>query len=378
MKVILDVDALAPPLTGIGRYTLELVRGLQRSERIEDVRFYSLGRWIEDIESLLQRDNSVSNLRRHVPFRRFARWGYRCLSDWRFRQQITHVADYVYHAPNYRLLSFPGKSVVTIHDLSFIRHPEFHPQERAIFWQREVADVMVRTNYVITDSEFQRSEIMQLLNVEADKVSAVHLGVDPTFNKYDEGACKSVIAKYGLRYKSFCLVVATVEPRKNFTRLLEAFQRLPIEMRLEFPLAIAGDKGWLSDDIHTVITRLVEKGEAFGLGYVDEADLPLIYASAAMFVYPSLYEGFGLPVLEAMASGTAVLSSNTSSIPEIAGDACCLVDPYSVDAIEEEWRLLLDDEFKRTALEVAGLQRASLFTWEKCIDKTIDIYTRLS
>ena len=377
MKVILDVDSLAPPLTGIGRYTLALARGLQRSERVENVKFFSLGRWVDDVEGLLHQGTSISTIRRHVPFRRFARWGYRCLSEWRFRQQIAQVKDYVYHAPNYRLLSFPGKSVVTIHDLSFIRHPEFHPKERALFWQREVGGVVARAGHVITDSEFQRAEIIQLLGVDADKVSAVHLGVDPSFHWYAEDACNLVMEKYGLRYKSYCLVVATVEPRKNFVRLLEAFERLPVSMRKAFPLAIVGAEGWLSDDIHAAIVHLVEKGQAVRLGYVEEFDLPKLYAAATMFIYPSLYEGFGLPVLEAMACGTAVLSSNTSSIPEVAGDACYLVDPYSVDEIADGWRILLDNAARRTTFEVAGLQRAGLFSWDRCIDQTINVYSRL-
>ena len=133
----------------------------------------------------------------------------------------------------------------------------------------------------------------------------------------------------------------------------------------------------MSEDIHAAIVHLVEKGQAVRLGYVEEFDLPKLYAAATMFIYPSLYEGFGLPVLEAMACGTAVLSSNTSSIPKVAGDACYLVDPYSVDKIADGWRILLDNAARRTTFEVAGLQRAGLFSWDRCIDQTINVYSRL-
>ncbi len=377
MKVILDVDALAPPLTGIGRYALALARGLQSSERIKEVKFFSLGRWVDDVESLLSQNSSLSALRRHVPFRRCVRWAYRRLSEWKFRQQTHQIADYIYHAPSYSLLSFPGKSVVTIHDLSFVRHPEFHPQERAMFWQSEVKSIVARADHIITDSEFQRTEIVELLGVDAHKVTAVHLGVDPSFQKYDESACVGVMAKYGLRYNAYCLVVATIEPRKNFIRLLAAFERLPNTLRKSFPLAIVGDKGWLSDDIHASIERLVKEGEAMRLGYVAEGDLPKLYAAATMFVYPSLYEGFGLPVLEAMACGTAVLSSNVSSIPEVVGDAGLLVNPYSIDEIEKGWITLLEDKVARASFETLGLQQASQFSWDKCINETIDVYKRL-
>ena len=376
MRVILDVDAIRPPLNGIGRYALALARGLQKSDQVEDVRFFSYGRWIDDVEDLAK-EHTISLLRRGVPFRRLARWGYRHVSEWRFRRQANHFAKYVYHSPSYRLMPFSGMSVVTVHDLSFIRHPEFHPRERALHWQRELVDVVARAGHLVTDSEFSRREIIELLNVDADFVSAVHLGVDPTFQPYAKEACVDVMARYRLRHKGYSLVVATIEPRKNFVRLLQAFELLPVETRRAFPLAIAGDKGWLSEAVHAAFARLAEKGEAMRLGYVAEEDLPILYAAAAMFVYPSLYEGFGLPVLESMACGTAVLTSNAGAMLEVAGDACLLADPYSPVAIADGWRVLLSDNAKRTALEEAGLRRARLFSWNQCVDRTIDVYARL-
>lgn len=376
MKVILDVDAISPPLTGMGRYTLELARGLLRAERVTDARFFTLGRWVDDPESLL-RVGAVAALRRNIPFRRQARWGYRHFNQWRFRRQIGQMTDYIYHAPNNNLMVFPGAAVVTVHDLSFLRHPEFHLRERVDFWQREIPKTVARASHIITDSEFSRGEIMELLGVSADRVSAVHLGVDAAFRPELEQDCAAVLSKYGLRYKRYSLIVATIEPRKNFQRLLQAFESLPTQLRKEFPLAVAGDKGWLSEEIHATIVRLVSQGEAVKLGFVAEADLPMVYSGAAVFAYPSLYEGFGLPVLEAMACGAAVLSSDCSSIPEVAGEACLLVDPYSTESIAAGLYTLLSDEAARQNYEQTGLIRAGAFSWNNCVNQTIDVYEKL-
>ena len=208
-------------------------------------------------------------------------------------------------------------------------------------------------------------------------VNAVHLGVEPKFRVYSEQDCQASLDKYGLAFKAFNLVVATVEPRKNFKRLLKAFQSLPVAVRKAYPLAVVGDKGWLSDDIHQMIATLENGNEAVSLGYVDELDLPKLYSAAAIFVYPSLYEGFGLPVLEAMASGIAVLTSNTTSIPEVAGDACVLVDPLSIEDITDKWLDLLESDECRKMMSSKGQERAKLFSWEACIQNTIDVYSKL-
>jgi alpha-1,3-rhamnosyl/mannosyltransferase len=221
--------------------------------------------------------------------------------------------------------------------------------------------------HIITVSEFQRQEIIDLLDVKTEKISVVYLGVEPKFKVYSEAACKATLDKYNLQYKHYSLVVSTIEPRKNSLRLLEAFESLPKEVRLSYPLVIVGDKGWRSADIHKRITQLVKKEEAMHLGYVDEQDIPMLYSAALVFLYPSLYEGFGLPILEAMASGTTVLSSNRTSMPEVAGKACLLVDPYSVQEISDGWQRLLEDKVLRTKLVDAGLKRSKMFSWQQCM-----------
>jgi glycosyltransferase involved in cell wall biosynthesis len=378
MRVLLDVDAIAPSLTGIGRYVLALARGLQQSQRIDKVDFFTAGRKVDNVDSLLLSDRPMASLRRCIPPTRRVRQLYRLYSDWKFRTW-THAHNYdIYHSPSYRLAPFKGKSVVTFHDLSFERHPGFHPPDRSRFWQEEVRSVVKRATHIIADSEFTRQEIVDLLGVSPTMVTTIHLGVDNQFRDYDESECLDVLSKHGLSYNAFCLVVATIEPRKNFERLLRAFEMLPTDVRRSYPLVVAGGEGWLSASNHAAIDQLAHRGELVKLGYVAEADLPKLYAAAAVFVYPSLYEGFGLPVLEAMASGTAVLSSKSSSIPEVAGDACLLVDPYSVEEISDGLRQMLDNPERRSQWAQAGLVRAREFTWQKCVDQTIDIYEKLT
>ncbi len=378
MRVLLDVDAIAPPLTGIGRYALALARGLQQSRRIDKVDFFAVGRKVNRIEDLLREEQFLVKLKRHVPATRVVRKLYHLASKLQFKSQINYSRYNVFHSPNYRLMPFKGRTVSTFHDLSIERFPEFHPPERLVIWHKEIRPVVERVSHLIADSEFIRQEIIELLGVSPERITAIHLGVDNAFRSYNEYECHDALVRYGLRHGEFCLAVATIEPRKNFLRLLKAFELLPPELRKAYPLAIAGAKGWLNDDIHDAIGRLVAQGAVIRLGYIAESDLPKLYASAAVFAYPSLYEGFGLPVLEAMASGTAVLSSKSSSIPEVAGDACLLVDPYSVEEISDGLRQMLDNPERRSQWAQAGLVRAREFTWQKCVDQTIDVYEKLT
>lgn len=379
MKLLFDIDALVPPLTGIGHYTTQLLKGLQESDSISELKLIRNG-YIVEPEVHGQKENTLQSARvvaRRLPFQPLLRWSYQTYRTMRFWQRSAEFKDYIYHAPNYSLLPFQGRSVVTIHDLSFIRHPEFHPSDRVNYWRKHIHRVVQRADHIITDSEFQREEIINVFGVEPDNVSAIHLGVSKNFRAYSIDDCEATLTENGLRYKQFCLVVATVEPRKNFERIVRAFESLPEKLQDTYPLVIVGDKGWLSDGIHQSIERLVKKNHAKRLGYLPDEALWRLYASATVFVYPSLYEGFGLPVLEAMASGTAVLSSNNSSIPEVAGEACVLVDPYSVAQIAEEWRDMLSDEIKRAHHISLGLKRAKMFTWGKCVAETINVYKNL-
>lgn len=377
MNVVLDVDPISPPLTGIGRYTLELARGLAADKRVENVRFFSYGRWVDNPETLLEPDRAAVALRRSIPFRSLARRVYRGLNGWRFMRQMRHLPGYVYHSPNYSLLPFNGPAVVTVHDLSIIRHPGFHPRERVEFLGRELPLALSRAACVVTDSEFVRDELEELFSFPKSRSQSVPLGVDPSFRARSEAEVTATLERFGLRYRAYVLVVATLEPRKNLMRLLQAFASLPDELRRSFPLVLAGMRGWHVSEIREEIDKRVAAGEAIPLGFVDEADLPNLYSGAALFAFPSLYEGFGLPALEAMAAGTPVVASAVSSLPEVVGDAAAMVDPLSVESIAEGLRGLMTSESRRAELARLGLARAAQFTWRRCVERTVDVYQRV-
>lgn len=375
MNVVLDVDPISPPLTGIGRYTLELARGLRADHRVRELRMFCRGRWIEDPERLLEAGSAAAAIRRAVPFRSLARTIYRSLNGRRFGSQMAKLPDCVYHSPNYTLMPYNGPSVVTVHDLSIVRHPEFHPRERVEFLSRELPKALSQAACVLTDSDFVRTELAEIYGLPASRSRTVYLGVDTNFVPVIRSEAEPVLQRLGLRHSSYLLSVATVEPRKNLFRLIRAFAALPASTRQAFPLVLAGARGWGESSLRAEIEPLVNSGEAVVLGYVQQTDLPSLYSGAAAFLYPSLYEGFGLPALEAMACGTAVIAAGTTSLPEVVGEAARLVDPLSIDSIRDAISSLLSDDAARASLARRGLAQAGRFSWARCVEQTVDAYS---
>ena len=180
--------------------------------------------------------------------------------------------------------------------------------------------------------------------------------------------------RFGLQFDGYCLCSGTIEPRKNIGRLLDAYESLPIAIRSRWPLVLCGFAGWKSELLHERIADLERQGSIRYLGYISDTDLPLLYAGARAFIYPSLYEGFGLPVLEAMAAGVPIVYSDAASIPEVAGNAGIMVNPQDTRALANSIAEILENESSRTKLIQAGLQRASRFSWEHCAANTAQIY----
>ena len=377
MRIILNVDAIAPPLTGIGRYALELAQGLSGRDDIEDIRYYSAYRWVASPDAALARGGSLAIMRRHVPGKRAAMrtyfWARQNLFN---RQTRSCFSDYLLHTPNYLLFRHEGPSVATLHDFSWMHYPEHHPRERIDIMQREMPKTYAQATRFITDSEFVRQEAITLVGLDPDRIDVVPLGVDAAYRPLSSAETEPVLQRYSLAHGGYLLAVATIEPRKNLERLLHAYAALPTVTRRRFPLVLIGVKGWHAEGIERLAAPLAESGEVLRLGYVPEADLPALYAGARAFAFVSLHEGFGLPPLEAMASGVPVLASNTTALPEVIGDAGHLVDPLCVDAIRAGLEhVLLDDDW-RAATIPRGLQQAANFTWSACVDRTVDVYRK--
>ena len=264
--------------------------------------------------------------------------------------------------------------VFTVHDLTMLRNPEFYNPLIRIRLEQTIRPAIKKAQMLICISNAVRQELQQDFGIPDDRIMVVHHGVDPAFTPIS--SARSVVCRSLGIDRPYLLFVGQMKLRKNIIRILEAFARLR-ERGLDVTLVLAGRRGHTTEGMDEVIARHNLTDHVIELGHVENKILPALYSAAEAFVFPSLHEGFGLPVLEAMACGTPVLTSNTSALPEIAGDAALLVDPASVDAIADGLASLLTDNCLRTRLTAAGKARASKFTWQAAADQTMRVYERM-
>ena len=384
LDVILGVDAIFPPLTGIGRYALELARRLPSNPAIERVRFAGLlGREITDVEANLAKAEETvggsTSIRTHLANNPLAVRAFNFVAPLLQRYKFRAERNSLFHSPNYFLPPFPGKCIATVHDLSFIWYPQFHPKARIDYLNRAMPVSLRRADHLITDAESVRQEIIKHYDWPAEKVTAIPLGVSASFRVHTTEELSDTLADHGLLQGRYTLCVGTIEPRKNIDRLLQAYESLPAPLRRQYPLVLAGSRGWESTRTHERIERAGRDGWLRFCDFVPEHSLPKLYAGARLFVYPSIYEGFGLPVLEAMASGTPVLTSNISSLPEVIGEAGGQFNPQDVDDMAIRIQSALEDNSWLVSAAQAGLIRAKeKFSWNVCAQKTVDLYKTVS
>jgi alpha-1,3-rhamnosyl/mannosyltransferase len=386
MDVILNAQCLSPPLTGIGRYTLEIQQGVQNAARVNNVHCFAHGAWIDackiDLLNTLPAQKGTCPARgmlktfaKKIPFAYEAK---KTLEQWVLQRNVAKLRNPVYHETNYILSSFDLPTVVTIHDLSHILYPQCHPRERVRYLERELPKTLEQADHIICVSRFVRDQLHDILGVDREKITPIHLGVSTSMRPCSREQVVSVLKRYALPEKGYILVVATREPRKNLERLVKAYLHVQQGLRPRLPLVFAGDKGWKSRHLDKELRGLESQGLVRTIGYVPEKDLPFIYSGATVFAFVSLYEGFGLPPLEAMACGTPVLAADTSAMTEVIADAGLLVDPYDIDAIASGLTRLLGDDDLRSDLARKGIQRAASFTWDRCVEKTIDVYEQVA
>ncbi len=378
MKLVLSVEALAPKLTGIGRYVWELASRVPQQLGVEQVRFYRQGQWVSDPSTLLQESVQAAVVQ-SVARLKWPRWIRRSVTEHRVRAVVKECQGKVFHGPNYFLPPCADLGVVTVHDLSVFKFPQTHPLERIQQFEQLFEESIARANHVITDSEATRQEVMDFLGWGPEKITAVPLGVSNRFmpaNGFEQVALSVCLQRYGLQRGGYTLCVSTMEPRKKIDSLLQAYQRVPVGLRGRYPLVLVGGRGWLSETLHAEIERFAAQGWLKYLGFVPEADLPALYAGARTFAFPSVYEGFGLPVLEAMASGVPVVASDRSSIPEVTQGAALLGDPDDLEVLSTHLARSLEDEAWRNQAVVRGIEAAKGLTWQRCIEKTIEVYKK--
>lgn len=370
MRVVLSVEALDPQLTGIGRYVWELVQRLPTQPGIEALRCERNGRWIADPARLLQ-DPLYPRYPKPV---RWLRRRTTALREWRDASVLRRS---VCHGPNFFLPDLAETGVVTVHDLSVFRYPETHPAERLAFFERHFASTLRRAAHIITVSDTVRREVIDYTGFDPARVSTVYQGVSPHFHPRTDAEIRAPLDAFGLEPGGYALCVSTIEPRKRIAQLVQAWRMLPAAVRARWPLVLAGASGWLSDAILADIAAGEREGWLRYIRYVDEAALPALYAGARLFVYPSAYEGFGLPPIEAMASGVPAVVADASCLPEVTGGAAMLVSPEDVGGFGRQLERGLTDETWRSAARKNGLAVAAGYSWNRCATETVQIYRGL-
>jgi glycosyltransferase involved in cell wall biosynthesis len=349
MRVALDGMPLTSPLTGVGHYTAELAKSLtvvspdgqfellSPEPRLLDRRWWSVG----------------------LPLR------------------LARSSFDLFHGTNYEVPLWSRRpSVLTIHDLSLLLHPEAHEPHlvRRARWR---LPLMAKTaSKIITPSTSVKNEVCETLRVADEKVAVTPEAPRSVFKRTEDAETIETRRRLGIG-DNFILFVGTIEPRKNLQRLIDGFEQLLLTTSLSPQLVIAGGQGWLMDDFPATIKQKKLEDRICLTGYLHDEDLRALYSSCRVFVYPSLYEGFGLPPLEAMACGAPVIASRIPSIAETVGTAARLVDPLDTNELSRALAELLGDEKMRRHFSEVGAEHVKKLTWEQTAIKTLEIYRQV-
>jgi len=288
------------------------------------------------------------------------------------RVDLFHATDFVLPP------TLPGtKTILTVHDLSFLRVPETASPRLRRYLERVVPRSVYQTDHVIADSQATKDDLMEYYGIKSDKVTVLLSGIHPSYKPVDNAVrLMTMRRKYAIPDISYILSVGTVQPRKNYSRMIQALRQLR-DQGYSHHLVIAGGKGWLEDEMYRVIEETDMSDRVHLIGFVDDEDLPSLYSAADCIGFPSLYEGFGFPILEGMACGTPVVTSNRSSLPEVAGDAALLVNPFDTNEIAAAFRRILSEETLRKHLITSGFEQVKKFTWKQSAQELRQIYQQV-
>jgi len=366
-KILIDAIALLSPLTGIGRYTYEISKLLQEKDKLTTNYFYGY------VSKNLLHPSQESDFKTIKQFMVTSPLLKKILRKLLILSSKIFTPKYeLYWQPNFIPNSGikANKIVTSVHDFSFLLHKEFHPKERIEYFENNFFQNIYRSDIIITGSEFSKREILERLDFDASQVKVIYHGLNhQLFQPLQDKSINFDLPE------QFIFSVGSIEPRKNLLGLLKAYNILAEDTKENYHLVLAGFKGWENEEI----MRLIElnKSHIHYLGYLTDEDLVKTYNLASLFVYPSFYEGFGLPVLEAMACATPVVCSDHSSLPEVGGDAVVYCNPNSVEDIKEKIESVLKDKVLQKEMITKGLKRAKTFTWEKSAQEHLKIFESL-
>jgi glycosyltransferase involved in cell wall biosynthesis len=360
---------------GIGRYVRELVAALARLDRQTDYRLFVAGAGAKPLppapgSNFTWKPTKLSPLW-------LARLWHRARLPIPVQVAVGQVN--LYHATDFVLppTLHGTKTLLTVHDLSFVRVPEAASPNLKAYLDVVVPRSVKRAYHILADSQATKDDLIALYSTPPDKITVLLSGVDAHFRRIDDLEQWSRIrSKYNIPTRPYIFSCGTVQPRKNYSRLIQALARLRAN-GYDLGLVIAGGRGWLEDPIYATIRDTGMEGYVHLIGFADDDDLPTLYSAATCLSFATLYEGFGLPVLEAMACGTPVVTAAVSSLPEVAGDAALMIDPLDLDALVSALERLVGDQALRSTLVELGYERARQFTWERAASQLQQIYTNL-
>jgi glycosyltransferase involved in cell wall biosynthesis len=354
MKIGIDTQSMVGFKTGIGYYTKNLVQSLLKEK---DFDFYTY------------KDESLKNLNTLQRIR----WENFSLVNLARKDKIDLL-----HIPGFAgpLLKAKYKRVTTVHDLIGLIYPSNLGPISRFYWQKWLPLCIRNSDAIIADSENTRRDIINLLNIKGEKITVIPLAADNTFSKLSDTHYLNEIAKKYSLPADFILTVGTIEPRKNIPLLIESFASYIQENNNNLKLLIVGKQDWGFPEVQKTIYKLRINDRVRFTGYVEDTELSAFYNLAKAFVYPSLYEGFGLPVLEALSCGVPVICSNISSLPEIVADAAILISPYNASEIKNAIKRMNENSYLRQEFSERGIQQAKKFSWERTIQQIREVYKK--
>ncbi|MEZ0328501.1 MAG: glycosyltransferase family 1 protein [Dissulfuribacterales bacterium] len=374
--IFINTSSLLGPRTGIGNYTLQIAKRLIPTPGL-NFTFFD-GHYTRELPqntpcSITGKQSDVLKFLKKFP--RF----FNLLRDVQRKLQAHTLKNRhfdLYFEPNFLTLPVPARrTIITIHDFSFHLHSDWHPRDRVLYFKKHFWKSIRHAQHFIFDSNFIRNSAVQDFGFAQEHCTVIYNGVDHTI--FRPRAAEEILAvkRRYLLPESFILFVGSVEPRKNLKNVLNAYISLPDSIKRDVKFLIAGFSGWRNTDIMHMLQA--NSKDIRYLGYIPEDHLACLYSMAKVFVYPSFYEGFGLPPLEAMACGAPVIVSNTSSMPEVCGNAAVYITPKNVAQIASTILNLLKDHDLRKTLSEAGRRRATLFSWDKAAEAHLQLFYRL-